>query len=118
MSANKVSKAPHVKRGFDRTHDNALESLTRSFVQCSKHGVRGFPNCNHENATVGMQSVKIFANAQHIFIAGHVLLKRATDSRFTQSMLKNVECNLFHSSVSLIHVSTVCRISFSRPSKK
>ena len=75
MSADKVSKTPHVKLRLNRAGYDSLESLPGLLMQGGQHGVRGLADCNHENAAMRMKVVKIFADAQHAAFAAHMPLK-------------------------------------------
>ena len=76
--------------------DDALKAFSGLLVQPGQHRMCCLADSNYENSSIRTEVVKIFANAQNVFVAPQVPLKCATDARFTHSMLQDVARDLFH----------------------
>src|ERR1700682_3287769 len=90
MSAAKIAKSANLRRGIDRTADNAFKAASSLHFQRIEQTVRRFADRDDRDAAKGIEIVEILADAQHSALTIHVSLKGFIDAGFGESVLEEL----------------------------
>jgi hypothetical protein len=96
MSATKIAKSPNLRRGLDRTADDAFKAAASLHFQRIEQGVRSFANRNYGDIAEGIEIVEILADTQYSSFTIHVSLKGFINAGFRESVLEKLPSGNTH----------------------
>src|SRR6266850_4333699 len=86
----KIAESANLRRGLNRTADDAFKAASSLHFQRIEQSVRSLPNRDDKDIAEGIEVVEILADAQHSAFTIHVSLKGFIDAGFRQSVLEKL----------------------------
>src|SRR5579872_2614545 len=96
MASEKITEAMNLGRWFDRTCDDAFETLAGLHLQRMNHGVRSFADGYNEYPRVRLELVQILADPQDSALTDDLPLKSTLNAGFSQSVIKQTSSHSAH----------------------
>src|SRR5271168_3094365 len=97
MSSAKIAKAAYLRGRLDRTGYDAFERRLADLLgQGFGHRVSGLADGDHQDARIGLQIVKIFADAQHAALAVHMPGECFGDRSLGQRVAEDLASSVAH----------------------
>src|SRR5713226_2518041 len=90
MAAPEIAKPAYLRSRLGRAGHDPFEAMARLHLQGIDQGVGGFPDGYHQHPVVGVEIVKVLADAQHTPLAVNVPLKSSVDAGFCECMLEKL----------------------------
>jgi hypothetical protein len=90
MSATKIAKPANLRRGLDRTADDAFKTAASPHFKRIKQTVRSFADRNDKDIAKGIQIVEILADAEDSALTIHIPLKGFINAGFRESVLEKL----------------------------